>query len=161
SGKRYQQSIDLSPNGIAIYQDGRIVSINQAGARLFGAASPSELLGKPVSGLVRPEHRARIENRLKPVSEAQGVDNLREEQFFKIDGTPVEIEMTALPYMYEGTPSVQAIFRDVTERRRMKEALESIEHRLQTVVSNIPIVLSAVDVNGVFTLSEGKGLNAL
>lgn len=35
------------------------------------------------------------------------------------------------------------------------------EQMLQTVVSNAPIVLFALDLDGVFTLSEGRGLDAL
>jgi histidine kinase len=35
------------------------------------------------------------------------------------------------------------------------------EHRLRTVVSNVPTILFTMDREGVFTLSEGKGLEAL
>jgi PAS domain S-box-containing protein len=57
--------------------------------------------------------------------------------------------------------TVQAIFRDVTERRRVDEALRATEKRLWTVVSNAPVILWAVDRDGRFTLSEGKGLELL
>ncbi|RME47614.1 MAG: PAS domain S-box protein, partial [Chloroflexi bacterium] len=51
--------------------------------------------------------------------------------------------------------------RDIAERRRVEEALQKSEERLRTIVSNVPIILFAVDKAGVFTLSEGKGLEAL
>ena len=159
--KRYLRSIELSPNGVAVYRDNRILSINPAGARLLGAESPSALLGKALWDFVRPECRAQMERRLRHLTEAQGANNFAEAQFRKVDGTPIDIEMTALPYLYQGEQTVQLIFRDVTERRKMKEALERTEQRLQTVVSNVPIVLFAVDLDGIFTLSEGKGLDAL
>ncbi len=47
---------------------------------------------------------------------------------------------------------------DVTERKRAEEALREAEQWLRTVVSNAPIAIFATDGNGVFTLSEGKGL---
>ncbi|MGB2695421.1 MAG: PAS domain S-box protein [Dehalococcoidia bacterium] len=50
---------------------------------------------------------------------------------------------------------------DVTERKRTEDALRESEERLRTVVSNAPVVLFAVDSEGIFTLSEGKGLEAL
>ncbi len=40
-------------------------------------------------------------------------------------------------------------------------ALRDSEQRLHTVVANAPVVLSALDRHGVYTLSEGKGLSAL
>ena len=46
----------------------------------------------------------------------------------------------------------------VTERT---EDLRESEERLRTVVTSAPVVLFAVDRNGVFTFSEGQGLEAL
>lgn len=50
---------------------------------------------------------------------------------------------------------------DVTERERAFRSLRASEARLRAVVSNAPIVLFAVDRDGAFTISEGKGLEAL
>jgi len=50
---------------------------------------------------------------------------------------------------------------DITERKRVEEALQESAERLHTVVSNAPVVLWALDRDGIFTLSEGLGLKAL
>ncbi|NWG14942.1 MAG: HAMP domain-containing protein, partial [Acidobacteria bacterium] len=50
-------------------------------------------------------------------------------------------------------------FNQMTEQLRV--LYESLEERLRTVVANAPIVLYALDKEGRFTLSEGKGLEAL
>jgi PAS domain S-box-containing protein len=48
------------------------------------------------------------------------------------------------------------------ERTRLFEQTQAaLEEQLSAVVSNAPIVLFAIDLDGVFTLSEGKGLEAL
>ena len=49
---------------------------------------------------------------------------------------------------------------DVTDRRRVEDALRAIEERLRTVVANAPIVLFAFDASGHITLAEGAGLPA-
>jgi len=50
---------------------------------------------------------------------------------------------------------------DVSERARAEEALRLSEQRLHSVVSEMPVVLFALDREGTFTLSEGRGLAAL
>jgi len=50
---------------------------------------------------------------------------------------------------------------DVTERHRAEQAREVAERRLRTVAENAPLVLWAIDPNGVYTLCEGDLLGAL
>ncbi len=51
--------------------------------------------------------------------------------------------------------------RDVTEYKKIEQTLYESEQRFRMVISNLPIVLFALDRNGVFTLSEGRGLQVL
>ncbi len=51
--------------------------------------------------------------------------------------------------------------REVADLRRTKEALRRNEARYRRVVAGLPVALFAVDREGVFTLSEGVGLDAL
>lgn len=50
---------------------------------------------------------------------------------------------------------------DINEQKPIAQALRESEERLRKVVENAPVVLWALDCNGVFTLSEGKGLQAM
>jgi len=50
---------------------------------------------------------------------------------------------------------------DITERRIFEEALRESENRFHAVISNTPVVLWAIDNDGMITLSEGKGLESL
>ncbi|MFQ5471536.1 MAG: PAS domain S-box protein [Dehalococcoidia bacterium] len=47
------------------------------------------------------------------------------------------------------------------ENWRQREELRKSEDRVRTVVTNVPVVLFAIDKDGLFTLSEGKGLDDL
>ncbi len=48
-----------------------------------------------------------------------------------------------------------------TDRRRDDARLRESEQRLHAVMSSAPVILFALDASGIFTLSEGKGLEAL
>ncbi len=59
------------------------------------------------------------------------------------------------------TIAIEGIIRDITERVRAEKALSEAEQQLRTVMINMPVILFALDQQGKFTLSEGKGLKAL
>jgi len=49
----------------------------------------------------------------------------------------------------------------LAEQRRIEVALRASEARLLAVVTNSPVMIFAIDREGIFTLAEGKGLAAL
>ena len=56
---------------------------------------------------------------------------------------------------------IEGIARDVSERMRAERALRESDERLRTLVANAPVVLFAIDREGVFTIVEGRGLSGL
>ncbi|MBI2767811.1 MAG: PAS domain S-box protein [Chloroflexi bacterium] len=54
---------------------------------------------------------------------------------------------------------VTGVALDITDRHRAEQARALAEQRLHTVAANSPIIVWAVDGDGIFTLSEGKGLD--
>lgn len=63
-----------------------------------------------------------------------------------LPGPPVQLLLTAF---------------DAGERRRIEEELRTSQERLRDVISNAPVVLFALDREGNFLLSQGKGLERL
>ena len=70
-----------------------------------------------------------------------------------------ELYLTALPIKGPDGRAFEVLaqIQDLTDLEVVRRAKD----RLQTVISGAPIVLFAVDKDGVFTLSEGKGLESL
>ena len=54
--------------------------------------------------------------------------------------------------------SMRGVMVDITERKEIEEALRVTNEHLHTVMRNAPVVLFALDREGVVTLSAGKGL---
>jgi two-component system cell cycle sensor histidine kinase/response regulator CckA len=65
SEARYRALVESSPDGIGIHQDGRIVFVNPAGARLLGAQNPDELVGKPIEDIIHPDYREVVRERIR------------------------------------------------------------------------------------------------
>ncbi len=50
---------------------------------------------------------------------------------------------------------------DVTDNKKTEQTLSESEDRLRIVISNVPTVLFALDRDGIFLLSDGRGLKVL
>ena len=62
----------------------------------------------------------------------------------------------------DGTPwQVLSNAQDVTERKALENAFRQSEEAMRAVLSSVPVILYAADLDGTITLSEGNGLAAL
>lgn len=77
------------------------------------------------------------------------------------DGSLYPIEARLHLSRREQPPVFVAIILDISERRQAEDAIEESRRKLESVVTSAPVVLWAVDCEGIFTLSEGKGLDQL
>ncbi|HVQ37978.1 MAG TPA: PAS domain S-box protein, partial [Pyrinomonadaceae bacterium] len=151
SEERYRRLVELSPEPIMVHSAGRIVYVNTAAQRLWGASSPEELLNKPILDIVHPDYRDSASRRIKDIYESGSPSPAYEVKHVRLNGDVIDVEVAGMPFVFGGQPAVQAVIRDVTDRQRGREALRQTEERLRTVVSSASLILFALDRNGVFT----------
>ena len=161
SEERYRRLVEFSPDAIVLTLDLKIIYLNRAAQNLWGASSADELIGRSVLDLVHPDYRDLVRKRVRDINELGEPSTLSEQKHLKLNGEVIDVEVTGLPFTYRGQPAVQAVIRDITERKRAREALRQTEARLRTVVGSASLVLFATDQNGIFTVLEGEGLKAL
>ncbi len=146
--ERYRLLVEISPDAIFVQSEGRIVFMNSAGAKLFGADSPDQLVGKPLMSLVHPDyHQIVIERTRKTMKEGTIVPTM-EEKYLRLDGTAVDVEVKAVPFIYHGKFSFQVIVRDITERKKMEEALASEAIRRRILIEQSRDGIVVLDQNG-------------
>jgi PAS domain S-box-containing protein len=142
----YRQLVELSPDGIAIYSDGVIVYINQAGAKLLGADNADQLVGKPVMDIVHPEYREIAELRMQQVSQSQVNTELAEEKFVRLNGMEVDVEVARYPFEYQGRPAVQLVIHDITPRKRVEAEIVQRNRELTILQSTGGAITSSLDL---------------
>jgi len=123
SEQAYRQLVELSPDAIYINQNERIVYVNAAGVRMFGAGSPAALLGTPFWDRVHPGSHDSVRQRRELLLKHKTTVPLLEERYLKFDGTAFPVEVAAAPFAYKGEPAVQVVVHDLTERKRIEESL--------------------------------------
>jgi PAS domain S-box-containing protein len=122
SEQRYRSLVEHSPDGILVVaDDGRIAYVNGALARLLGATERSELLGRNFIDFVQADCRDRVAHRTHEMLDLDRPTQLMEQQFLRFDGSPVDVEVTGIPCVYDGCPAIQRIVRDITERRQAQQ----------------------------------------
>jgi PAS domain S-box-containing protein len=161
SEERYRRLAELSPEAIVVHSEGKFVYVNPAAERLWGASGPEELIGRPILDIVHPDFRGLVKGRVGEVEELGSSTALTEQKHVKLNGEIIDVEVAGIPFVFHGQPAVQAVIRDITDRRRGREALQQTEARLRMVVGSVSLIIFALDKDGIFTLSEGEGLKVL
>ena len=123
SEERYRQLVELSPDAIFVHVEGSIVFANLAATNLFGAITPDELIGRSVFDLVHPDCREVARERTRTVTGEKKSVAPVEQRFIRLDGTVIEVEAVASFFTFQGRPAVQAIARDITERKKLEQQL--------------------------------------
>jgi PAS domain S-box-containing protein len=123
SENAYRQLVELSPDGIYIHQDEKIVYINAAGVRLFGGHAPADLLGTSCWDRLHPDSYTLVRQRLQEIQVTKMAVALVEETYVRLDGSVFPVDVAAAPFIYQGKPALQVVFHDLTERKRVEGAL--------------------------------------
>src|ERR1051325_2283874 len=123
SEERYQRLVEHSPDAIIVHTEGRIVFVNGAGIHLLGANSSSEIIGKPIMKFVAAAYRESVSN-LILLSLRDNIEvPFAEEKFLRLDGTEIDVEVGAVPFVYENERAVQMVARDIRARKLIEEKL--------------------------------------
>ena len=152
SEERYRQLVEFSPDAILILDGQRILFVNGAALRMFGARSQDELVGALFLDRVAPEFSETVLARLRLVLQEHQSTPALEERLLKVDGSALDAEVQETPFIYLGQPAVQVVIRDISKRKeieRMKdEFVSTVSHELRTPLTSIQGSLGLV-ANGV------------
>jgi PAS domain S-box-containing protein len=130
SEAKYRGLVELSPDGVFVQCEGRIVFMNKAGAAFLGATI-EEVLGKPAMDFIHPDYRKIVEERIRRLLVRREPVPLIDEKWLRLDGTIFEVEVEAVPVTYEGKQASQVVFRDLSDRKRAEESLRKAHDELE------------------------------
>lgn len=129
SEKRYRQLFERNLAGVSFSTlDGTLLDCNHAFARMFGYESPQELMSRTAWDIYYdPADRETFLSALRE----QGVLTNVELRLRNKKGDPVWILQNVSLEQRDGTPTIQGIVLDITERKQIEMKLERYAERLR------------------------------
>ncbi len=132
SEEKYKNLIEISPVGITILKNGKIVYANPALAKTLGFDSPAELTGKSMIDFVHPAYLKFAERRLKSLmNKTQDKVSLAEEKFIKTNGEVIDVLVIGQTTEFEGEDAVQGYIYDITKQKALTTELEKSRSMLK------------------------------
>ncbi|MBX3301579.1 MAG: PAS domain S-box protein [Nitrospira sp.] len=134
SEERYRTLVELSPSGVFVFCEGRTTYINHTGSVLLGARDAQEILNRPTFDFIHPDYHQEVrENVTRLLSGGVSVHSA-ERIYFKLDGTPIPVQVEAARIMWNGKPAILGLFSDITERKEVQEAVAALNASLERQV---------------------------
>jgi PAS domain S-box-containing protein len=131
SEERYERLIELCPDAIIVHSDGLVTFCNNAAAKLIGAASATDLLGLSVFDFVADESRDLLRARITNILSGESLPSV-EFKCKQIDGSCIDVEMQSVSFTSAARPAIQAVIRDISERKRAESVLKEANERALT-----------------------------
>ena len=132
SEEKYKKLIEISPVGITIIKDQKIVYSNSAFAEVIGLKDKTEIIGKNMLDFIHPDYFKFAKERLiNLLNKKENKVSSAEEKFIKKNGDTIDVLVMGQAIEYEGENAVQGYIYDITERKMLTNALQKSEERLQ------------------------------
>jgi len=159
---RYRSLFEQSNDAVFILDlEGNHVQVNQRASEMMGYR-PEEIIGLSYRDMVIAQQHDRSDNVLQRLLSGEQVRPY-ERTFRHKDGHAIPTEVNVdMVRNDNGKPVyIQSIVRDITERKRMEQALKASEERLRIIVDNIPIMIGFFDGTGQFEFVNQHWIDTL
>jgi len=128
---RYRALIESAPLPIMVNLHGHFVLFNKACLALFDAKEVSQLLGKTPLELFHHDCHDQVHERIQQLlTEPTAVPTI-EETIVRLDGRPIEVEVTAASFQTGDDISIHVILQDITARKQAEQSHRLLEEQLR------------------------------
>ncbi|RFU70795.1 PAS domain S-box protein [Peribacillus saganii] len=130
SEERYRRMVELSPVSISVFTEEKFIYANTTALNALRAQRPEDVVGTSPMDWVHPDDKEIVSRLIKNV-QAIGYMPPVEYKVLRLDGEAIDVSATAI---YDSqTSSIELVFEDITDRKRIQKALvesERINRRL-------------------------------
>jgi diguanylate cyclase (GGDEF)-like protein/PAS domain S-box-containing protein len=125
SKKDYQRLLDISPDGIVVYDQEGIIYANEEIVRMTKVKDTNSLVGKSVFEFFYPENYELAIAKIEDVLEGNDTGYYEKKICFSSNIT-MDAEFANISTTYDGKKAVMTIVRDISERKKMEEKINQM-----------------------------------
>lgn len=141
SENQFRALVENAPKPIFIQVDWKFAYVNKAAVKLYGADDQSALLGTKILNRIHPDFVHLVDQRIDQLNNrSKAVDNLHYKHL-KLDNTEIEVEVSAVPIVYEDKNGALVFVEDVGERRRLENERNKSLDLLNNLAKQVPGVI--------------------
>ncbi|MDR3628239.1 MAG: PAS domain S-box protein, partial [Ignavibacteriaceae bacterium] len=155
SEERYKLLIESLPIAFALHSEGKIIFVNAATVKLMGANNKEELIGKDILDFLRPEYKDLALTRINNMLTSRAVQNSVEEKITRIDGSVIDVEISASPIFYQDKMTIQIVINDISWRKAAEKALVESEEKYRKLVetANDAIIITEAETGKIIDIN--------
>ena len=152
SEKKYRLLIDNVSESIIVAQDGLLKFVNLATlALLEGEYSEQELIDRPFPQFIHPDDRSMVVENYRRRIANEAAPSRYAFRVVTREGIVKWVEINGALIEWQGKPATLNILTDITERKRMVEALRKSEERYRRLSEDMPVFVSTFLPDGAVT----------
>jgi len=146
SQEHYRLVVESAPEALFVHDAaGRFVYANVAALRLFGVESLERLNGRPVLDYVAETSRSTVERRMRRVLEESQPVELCSQQYIRGNGTLMDVEGAAVPFVVGGRPGSLVFLRDISAQLEAERSLRESEAKYRLLADNAHDLIFTLD----------------
>jgi PAS domain S-box-containing protein len=123
SEEKYRIMVDLLPDSVFIHDGENVFFANAATCRMIGIESLEEVSNKTIFDFIHPDHKNKLRKRVKEIFLSGRAAKFTEFKFLNTKGEEIDVESIGIPVTFMGKPAIQAIARDITERKKAEREI--------------------------------------
>jgi PAS domain S-box-containing protein len=159
SEERFRNLYESIQDPVVVWvgREGRLIEYNEAFKEQVGYTD-EELKDKIFLDFVDPDDRAMVLEKYRTKYSEEELPLVYEIRALNKNGEIIPLEISVSPYKVKGkVVGVEAIGRDITERKKAERALKDSEQKLRDTIDNSPDTIVWTDTTGKITLVNKKG----
>ena len=134
SEEQYRSLMKAIPEGIIVHCNGIIEYVNDGVARIMREPDAKIYLGQKAIDFVHPDYREFALKRIEQSINNTEISPAAEEVFINLKGESIFVEVSAIPFNYNGKKALLTIFKDITQLKTTENQLR--EHAAQIAMQN-------------------------